>query len=307
MRTAFIKALEKEAARNQKIFLLTADLGFMVFENFAKKFPQRFINMGVGEANMVGTASGLALCGKIPIIYSIGNFVTLRVLEQIRNDICYQNANVKIVTVGAGFSYGFDGPTHYVIEDISVMRSLPNMVIISPADPIEVELATKKALRYKGPVYLRLGKTGEPNIHRNKPNFAVGKGLVVQKGKDATIISTGGITYNALQAAQMLTKKGIKIRVISMHTIKPLDKRLIIKAALETKKIFTLEEHSIVGGLGSAIAETISEISLRGVLLKRLAIKDCCVQTIGTQDYLRNKFSLSPEKIAKTIKGILNK
>lgn len=307
MRKAFVKTLEKEAKRNPKIFLLTADLGFMLFEDFAKRFPQRFINMGVGEANMIGAASGIALCGKIPIVYSISNFVTLRVLEQIRNDICYQNANVKIVGVGAGFGYGLDGLTHYVTEDIAIMRSLPNMVVISPADPIEVELATKKALRYGGPVYLRLGKTGEPIIHKNKPNFTIGKGLVIQNGKDATIISTGSITYNALQAAQMIAKNGLQIRVVSMHTIKPLDKQLVIKAALETKRIFTLEEHLITGGLGTAVAEVLSEASLKDVFLKRLAIRDCCVQIVGSQNYLRDKFSLSAKKIAKIIRNALSK
>lgn len=307
MRKAFIKTLEKEASRNPKIFLLTADLGFMLFEDFAKKFPLRFINMGVAEANMIGAASGLALCGKIPIVYSIGNFVTLRVLEQIRNDVCYQNANLKIVSVGAGFGYGFDGPTHYVTEDIAVMRSLPNMAVISPADPLEVGLATEKTIRHKGPVYLRLGKTGEPLIHKDKPRFTIGKGLILKNGKDATIISTGGITHNAISAAKILAKRNLQVGVISMHTIKPIDKNLIITTALETKMIFSLEEHSITGGLGTAVAEVLSEASLENVLLKRLGIKNCCIQTIGSQKYLRDKFSLSAEKIAKTIENILSK
>lgn len=307
MRKAFIETLEKEASKNPKIFLLTADLGFMLFENFEKRFPKRFINVGVGEANMIGAASGLALSGKIPIVYSIGNFVTLRVLEQIRNDICYQNANVKIVSVGAGFGYGLDGPTHYVIEDITVMRSLPNIVIISPVDPLEVKLATEAAIRHKGPVYLRLGKTGEPAIHKNKPNFVIGRGVVLQNGKDATIISTGGITYNAVVAAKKLAKKGFQIKVISMHTIKPLDEQLVIKTALETKRIFSLEEHSIIGGLGGAVAEVLAESSLKNIFFKKLGAPDRCLRTVGTREYLLDKFLLSAEKIAETIEKALKK
>ncbi len=301
MRTAFIKTLTKEAGKNPNIFLLTADLGFMLFEDFAKKFPKRFLNMGVSEANMIGAASGLALCGKIVVVYSIANFTTLRVLEQIRNDLCYQNANVKIVGVGSGFVYGYDGFTHYNLEDIAAIRSLPNITIVSPADPIEVELATKKILYRQGPIYLRLGKTGEPKIHKKKPRFSIGKGITIREGKKAVILATGSIVHQAIIASSLLEKKRIKVGVIDIHTIKPLDSQLIIKTAQTTTHLFTLEEHSIVGGLGSAVAEVLSEAKIKNLQFKRLGVPDKTHHFIGSREYLCQHFSLSPEKIVKTI------
>ena len=305
MRKAFVKILTQEAKKNQNIFLLTADLGFMLFEGFAKKFPDRFINIGVAEANMISAASGLALSGKTVITYSIANFTTIRVLEQIRNDLCYQNADVKVVGVGAGFAYDHDGFTHYNLEDIAVMRALPNITILSPADPIEAELATKAMLYQKGPVYLRLGKTGEPRIYKKEPNFSVGKGIVIQEGKDATILASGNIIHNAIKASLLLKKRGVEIEIISLHTIKPLDRGLIIRAAKKTGCVFTIEEHSIIGGLGSAVAEVISESRIKGLKFKRLGIPDKRQRIIGSQQYLRQKHFLSPQKITQQVLSVL--
>lgn len=307
MRNAFIGTLEKEAARNRDIILLTGDLGFTVFENFIKKFPDRFFNMGVAEANMVGVATGLALSGKIPFVYSIAPFVTMRPFEQIRNDICMHRANVKIIGVGGGLSYSYAGPTHHINEDIAIMRTLPNMTVVCPADPIETQLATQEIIKYNGPVYLRLGKKGEPAVHKSKPSFSLGKAILVKKGKDIALISSGPITHNVIQASNILTKHQLNPTVVSMHTITPLDGRLIAKIVRTHKLIFTIEEHSIVGGLGGAVAEFLSESDNKNYVFKRLGIpKEFCI-IIGDHDYLRNYYSLSPAKIAQTILKSISK
>ncbi len=241
MRNAFIKTLEIEASKNKGIILLTGDLGLTVFENFMTKFPHQFFNMGVAEANMMGMATGLALCGKIPIVYSIAPFVTLRPFEQIRNDICMHNANVKIIGVGGGLAYSHAGPTHHVNEDIAVMRTLPNMTVVCPADPIETELALKTAIKYNGPVYIRLGKKGESKIYNKKPSFSLGKGVIVEKGHDIALICSGPIIHNVIQASSILKKKGYKTTIVSMHTIAPLDYKLLSKIAKTHRTIFTRE------------------------------------------------------------------
>lgn len=305
MRDRFIKILENEASKNRNIILLTGDLGFTVFENFMTKFPHQFLNMGVAEANMMGVASGLALSGKLPIVYSIAPFVTLRPYEQIRNDICMHSANVKIIGVGGGLAYSHAGPTHHVNEDIAIMRTLPNMTVVCPADPIETELAVKAAMKYNGPVYIRLGKKGESNIYNKNPSFSLGKGIIVEKGHDIALICSGPIIYNVIRASNILKKKGYKTTIISMHTIAPLDYKLLSKIAKTHSAIFTIEEHSIIGGLGGSIAEFLSESNNKNYVFKRLGIpKEFCI-TIGDHNYLRDYYSLSPEKIAHTILKVI--
>lgn len=307
MRNAFIETLEKEAFKNKDIVLLTGDLGFTVFEKFSKKFPDRFINMGVAEANMVGVATGLALSGKIPFVYSIAPFVTLRPFEQIRNDVCMHRANVKIIGVGGGLSYSHAGPTHHVNEDIAVMRILPNMTVVCPADPIETELAVKAAIKYHGPVYIRLGKKGEPKIYNKKPSFSLGKGIIVEKGHDIALICSGPIIHNVIQASDILTKHKLNPTVVSMHTITPLDVRLIAKILMTHKVIFTIEEHSIIGGLGGAVAEFLSECYSKNYIFKRLGIPKEFCNIIGDHNYLRDYYSLTPAKIAQTILKSISK
>jgi len=301
MRTAFITTLTELAEKDKQIFLLTGDLGFSVLESFKEKFPDRFFDVGVAEANMVGIAAGLALSGKTVFIYSIVPFVTMRCFEQISNDLCYQNLNVKIIGVGGGLCYGSAGPTHHSITDIAIMRALPNMIVICPGDPIEAEMATKLSMLCKTPIYIRLGKGHEPNVHLQTPNFEIGKGITIKNGNDITIIAAGNSLYNAKCVSDKLMNKGIDARLISMHTIKPLDKEIVLKAAQETEAIFTIEEHSVIGGLGSAVAEVLAEGYTEKILFKRISLPDAFCKDVGNQEYLRRKNSLSIEQITNTI------
>lgn len=309
MRKEFISTLVKLAEKDERIFLLTGDLGFSVLEDFKNKFPNRYINVGIAEQNMMGIASGLALSGKIVFVYSIIPFLTMRCFEQIRVDVCYQNLNVKLIGVGAGFTYGSAGVTHHATEDVSIMRSLPNMCVVSPADPFEAESAVKAAVDHKGPVYIRLGSEKE-KIHLQELNFRLGKGIVVKDGKDITVISTGDLLRTVLEVSKKLAEKNIKTRIISMHTIKPLDKELILACVNETKAIFTVEEHNLIGGLGSAVSEIISEASQK-IIFERMGIPDGFVKEVGNQEYLRVKYNLSSDaifdKIMTKIEGYKNK
>lgn len=311
MRSAWIKTLTKLAETDKNIFLIVGDLGFGVIEEFRAKFPNQFLNAGIAEQNMTGIAAGLALSGKIVFTYSIGNFTTLRPLEQIRNDICYHNANVKIVSVGGGFDYYSLGPTHHATESLAIMRALPNMTVLAPGDPVEAELATRAIIKHKGPCYLRLGKA--PIIHQKKPNFKIGQAITVRQGEDLTLIASGGMLADALQIADLLAKKGLRARVLSMHTIKPIDEKAIIAAAGETKAIFTLEDHQITGGLGSAAAETLAQYSVKisgaglsknkntATIFKRFGVPDIFIKDIGSIEYIKQKLDLAAPQIVRQI------
>lgn len=303
MRTAFINTLHELAKKDKNIFLLNGDLGFSVLEEFTKAYPDRSLNMGVAEANMMGVAAGLALSGKTVFVYSIIPFVTARVFEQIRNDVALQKANVKIVGVGSGLTYGQLGPTHHSIEDIALMRALPNMVVVCPGDPYETAEATKALVALKGPAYLRIGKKGESMIHKHTPLFKVGKGIVIRKGHAGTLIATGNMLPTASTIVNELAKRGKKMRLISMHTIKPLDQLIIKKAMKETPAIFTLEEHNVIGGLGSAVAEVVAEHnqSKKIIHFRRFGIYDRFTLIAGSQDFLRAHHDLSCKAITKRI------
>jgi transketolase len=305
MRTAFVRALLDLASRDQRISLVVGDLGFGVVEPFAESYPSRFVNAGVAEQNMTSIAAGMALCGKVVFTYSIANFPTLRCFEQIRNDVCYHNADVKVVSVGGGLGYGSLGVSHHATEDIAVMRSLPNMTVVAPGDPVEVELATRALAAQPGPGYLRLGRSGEPKIHRDDIDFELGKAITVREGEDVCLIATGGLLLNAMKSAELLSREGIEARVLSMHTIKPLDTEVILAAARETHAIFAIEEHSIVGGLGSAVAEVLAESSDRKVPFKRLGLPPTFTCEVGSHDYLLSKYSLSPEGILARLEPTL--
>lgn len=304
MRQAFIKTIEKLAIENKNLVLLTADLGYTVFENFKTQFPDRFYNLGVAETNMIGMAAGLALSGMIPITYSIATFASLRPYEFIRNDVCYHNANVKMVGVGGGLGYGSAGFTHCNFEDLAVLRPLPNLVILNPADPMEAEILTELAIKHQGPVYLRLGKVGEPMIHQTKPKLKIGRGIIFQTGQQVAILSTGAITANVLRAMALLSRQGIKPTLAIMHTIKPIDTRMILQLATSHRVMISVEEHSITGGLGSAAAEILSEAG-SGIKFKRLGITKTDYSTSGSQEWLRDRCGLSPEKIAAAVQQIL--
>ena len=295
MRTAFIKTLCELAEQDERIWLLCGDLGYSVLEGFSGRFPNRFVNVGVAEQNMTGIAAGLALSGKVVFIYSIANFPVMRCLEQIRNDVCYHNLNVKIVTVGGGLTYGSLGYTHHGVEDIAVMRVLPNMTVIAPGDPVEARLATQAILNTPGPCYLRLGKAGEPVVHQIEPEFQVGKAISLQLGSDLTLISTGGMLQSVVLAAEKLASQGYSVQVLSMPTVYPLDEHSIVQAAKQTGKIITVEEHGL-GGLGSAVAEVLAlggiPVKFRLLRLQREAMK-----VAGSQTVLRSSQGLSIERI----------
>lgn len=301
MRKAFVKTLIDLAERDENVYLLTGDLGFGVFEDFIKRFPGRFLNCGVAEQNMIGVAAGLALSGKKPYVYSIVPFVTMRCFEQIRNDLCYQNLDVKIIGTGSGFSYGELGATHYGLEDIAVLRSLPNMVIFSPADPLETEELILKSYQIKNPSYIRLARSGEPLIHKNLPQLEIGKPLVLKEGEDGAVIATGSHQVGAgLEAVEKLKELGYHFKMINLHTLKPIDKEALLKELKDIKKVFTIEEHNKIGGLGSAVAEILAESDWQGKL-KIIAVPDEYPSEIGGPDYLRRKYFMAPEQIIDTI------
>jgi len=306
MRIAFVNTLYKLSKKNKDIILLTADLGFSVFEQYIKDLSKQYLNVGIAEQNMTGIAAGMAMEGKIPFIYSIVPFVTMRNFEQIRNDICYQNLNVKIVGVGAGFSYGPYGHTHHGLEDVGILRTLANLTIFCPGDPVETEFAVKSAVKIKGPVYIRLGRAGESAVYDNeRPELEVGRGSIIREGKDITIIATSTMLYSGKEVAKQLNKKGLSVRLISMHTIKPLDINLILESTRKTSAIFTLEEHSIIGGLGSAVAEVLAE-NKKAIIFKRIGVEDRFAKHMGDQKFMQKANGLDPNQILKTILKSIN-
>ncbi len=301
MRTAFIEELYRMAQDDPRIVLMVGDLGFGVVTPFMEHLPDQFVNAGVAEQNMTGMAAGMALSGKIVFTYSIANFPVIRPLEQIRNDVCYHNANVRIVAVGGGMAYGALGPSHHATEDLAVMRAIPNMLVVAPGDPMEARLATRALVAHEGPAYLRLGRAGEPDVHSEPPEFRLGRAIQVRDGGDVTLISTGGLLAETVKAAALLSEQGIHARVLSMHTVKPLDEEAVLEAARETSAIFTVEEHSIVGGLGSAVAEVLAEGCRVPVRFRRLGIPAKFSSEVGSQQYLRALYKLDAQGIAEQV------
>jgi transketolase len=305
MRKVFNTTLVKCAEKDPRIHLVLADIGYGEIEPFARKFPDRYINCGVMEQHMTGVACGIAMEGNIAITYSIANFPTLRCLEQIRNDVCYHNANVKIVIVGGGVSYGPLGISHHSTEDIAIMRALPNIVVLAPCDPQEAEAATHAMLAHEGPVYYRCGYVGEKPIHEKPINFKLGKAIRVEEGTDCTLIFSGPLGYEAKQAVAVAREKGYKCRLVSMHTIKPIDREEIICAAKDTNRIITIEEHNLSGGLGSAVAEVLADEGCLNIKMKRMAFPDVFVHEVGSQQYLREVYGLSVSEMVREIENIV--
>ena len=303
MRNAFLKKITELATKDKDIILLTADLGYGVFEDFESKFPQQFFNVGVAEQNMTGVASGLALEGKKVITYSIGNFPTLRCLEQIRNDACYHELNVTIVASGGGFSYGQLGMSHHATEDISIMRSLPNITVVVPSNPWETENAIEELISKNGVGYLRLDKT---NSDLKIPNqkFELGKAINYygNKKSDVVFIVAGGIILEVSKAVKILENYGISCKIISMHTIKPLDSKCVLDSLKNTKMLITVEEGNIVGGLGSAISELcMDEMKIPKDFL-RIGLLDTYTSIVGDQSFLREKYLMDSNYIVKKVK-----
>jgi transketolase len=305
LRSAFIYSLLELAQRDDRVTLVVGDLGFGVVTRFAEELPKQFVNAGVAEQNMTGLATGMALNGKIVFTYSIANFPVLRCLEQIRNDVCYHQANVKIVAVGGGMAYGSLGMSHHATEDIAIMRALPNMVVIAPNDPIESALATRAVAAHDGPCYLRLGRAGEPVIHNADLEFQIGKAITIRDGHDVTLLVTGGLLGNVLAVSDLLRDRGVHARVLSVPTIKPLDEEAVLQAARETNAIFTIEEHSVIGGLGGAVSEVLMEGSERRVRFKRIGLNSVFASRIGSQDYLRAEYGLDTSGILATVSRTL--
>lgn len=299
-RDGFGKALIELGRQSKDIVVLSADLTDSTRAAwFKKEFPERFFGLGVAEQDMIGTATGLALCGKIPFACTFGVFASGRAWDQIRASVAYMKANVKIAGTHGGISVGPDGATHQAIEEVSLMRILPNMTVIVPCDAIEARKATIEAARIKGPVYLRLGRCGVPVITKEDSPFRVGRADTLREGKDVTIFSCGQMVYEAMLACDMLAKEGVAARLVNMHTPKPIDKETILKAARETGAIVSVEEHTVLGGLGSAIAEVV--IQSYPVPMKMVGIQDKFGLS-GEPDELFKHFGLTPAEIVKAAK-----
>lgn len=289
MRKTFINTLIELARNDKDIVLITPDMGFSVLEPFFEEFPERSINCGIAEQNAVALAAGLALAGKKPYVYTIIPFLVERAFEQVRLDVAYMNTNVKLIGIGAGFTYGAAGATHHAIEDISLMRSLPNMTVCCPGDNNEAEQIVRQSIETTGPMYIRIGRHNRGIFDNN--NIEIGKASVIKEGKDIAVISTSNMLPDAAGYCKKLESEGRNPYFISMHTVKPIDKAIIEKLVNDGVEIHTLEEHSIIGGLGSAVAEVIAE-SGKGVKFKRIGIPDTFSHYIGSQKFIKKQFGL---------------
>ncbi len=302
MRKAFISTLVKLAEKDERIYLLTADMGFGLVEPFAEKYPDRFINIGVAEQNMIGVASGLALSGKVVFVYSIGNFPTMNCLDQIRNDVCHHNLNVNIVAGNTGLTYGALGSSHHATEDIAVMRALLNMTVVVPCDKTEAKIATKAVAELSSPCYLRLGRTELFVTYLEE--FKIGEAITIMEGCDIILIATGYMVDMAIQAALKFREELIGVRVINMHTIKPIDTEAILEALDSSSEIITIEEHSVIGGLGGAVAEVLAESGAR-TRLKRMGVPDTFRTQVGTHDELLKDCHLTVDDIVREVRDAL--
>ncbi len=298
-RQSYGEALEKLGEENNNIVVLDADLAGATKTNiFAKKFPERFFDMGIAEANMMGVAAGMSTCGKIPYVSTFAAFAAGRAYDQIRSSICYPKLNVKICATHSGITVGEDGATHQMIEDISLMRTLPNMTVMSVCDDIETKWAVKEISKINGPVYLRLARLATPIIYEENQKFEIGKAIQIGDGTDATIFATGVTVAEAIKAKEILANRGINIRVVDVHTIKPIDKEMIVKSAKETKRLISVEDHNIIGGLGSAISEVLTDEY--PCKLVRLGINDVFGKS-GNAVELMEYFGLTSEKIVQSV------
>lgn len=299
LRNNLVKVICEAAKTNENLFFVTADLGFNVLNPFYENFPNQFINVGIAEQNMASLSAGLALEGKKVFMYSIGNFSTLRCIEQIRNDICYHNADVKIVALAAGFAYGALGMSHHATEDIACMKSLPNLTVFSPCDPIETRAVTLAAINLNTPCYIRLGRGGEENIHDDsfdERKFEIGKAYKIADGNDGCMLSTGAITIEAKKAIEVLKKKGYNVSLYSFPTIKPIDEKLIKSLCEKYKHLITIEEHQKFGGFGSEIADVMSSFESK-TILHRIGLNDEFTSVVGDTNFLREQYKMDCNSI----------
>ena len=304
MRNNFLDTLTKLAEKDKNIILLTGDLGYGVFDNFESRFPGQYFNVGVAEQNMIGLATGLALEGKKVVTYSIGNFGTLRCLEQIRNDACYHEANITILANGGGFSYGSLGMSHHATEDLSIMRALPNISVVAPCTAYEASEATTAMITKGGVGDLRLDKDSAKDCFSNDP-FIIGKSRRYKEGKDLSLIVTGGILSEAYIASEELKKLGIKVRLVGMHSIKPIDIDEIKDSALNTGGIVTIEEHNKDGGLGSAVSEVCMDLKMIPNKFLRIGLANKFSSIVGSQQYLRARYKIDNQAIVKKVLDLI--
>ena len=301
MRDTFVKTLLEISKKDKNVYIVTGDLGFGVLKPFWTELPGQIINAGIAEQNMTSIAAGLAMQGKIVYTYSIGNFPTLRCIEQIRNDCAYHNANVKVVCVGGGFVYGSLGMSHHATEDIAMMRALPEVTVLAPGDLVEAECATKAIYETKGTCYLRLGRGGEKRIHEKLDGFSIGKAVEIQKGEKVAIFSTGAIFDEVKEACDELKKEGKNPTVYTFPTVKPIDREVILDCAKIHKAIITVEEHNLSGGFGSAVAEVLAEIDGAKAKLNRVGLDDRYSSIVGSQKYLRRQYHIDAKSIIEKI------
>lgn len=302
MRDTFVKTLLEIAKKDKNVYIVTGDLGFGVLRPFWEELPDQIINAGIAEQNMTSIAAGLALQGKIVYTYSIGNFPTLRCIEQIRNDCAYHDANVKVVCVGGGFVYGSLGMSHHATEDIAMMRALPDVTVVAPGDLVEAACATKAIYETPGTCYLRLGRGGEKQIHESIDNFEIGKAIKIKDGKNVALFSTGAIFDEVDEACKELEAEGITPTVYTFPTVKPIDKETILNCASKYNTIITVEEHNLSGGFGSAVAEVLAEDSDVKAKLVRIALDDRYSCIVGSQKYLRQQYSIDSKAIIHKVK-----
>lgn len=299
MRDAFVRALMREAAADPRLTLITGDLGFGVLKPFWETYPDQFVNAGIAEQGMTGLAAGLARTGRTVLTYSIGNFPTLRCIEQIRNDCAYHDANVKIVCVGGGFVYGSLGMSHHATEDMAVLRALPGVTVFTPGDPAEVEAVVPVMLRTPGTCYLRLGRGGEPMLHDGEvADWALPRALTLRQGTDVALLSAGGILTQTVSAARLLQKQGVSAEVVSFPCLKPIDREKLIELAGRFRHLVTVEEHNIVGGFGSAVCEVIAETGMP-CRVHRIGMEDVYSCIVGTQQYLRGQYRMDDRAICE--------
>lgn len=304
MRNAFAKTVTELADRDERVVLLSGDIGNRLFDGFKQRHPDRFLNCGVAEANMVGVSAGLAMAGMRPYVYTITPFVTTRVLEQIRVDLCYHELPVTIVGVGAGLSYASLGATHHSCEDIAFLRALPGMRVVCPADAHEVVAATAAALAQESPLYLRLGKKGEPLVHAGVPEFEIGRAIQLRQGSDVCLLGTGNILPVVQETADTLAP-GLSAAVVSFHTVKPLDEELLTHVFETYPLVVTVEEHSLIGGFGAAVAEWLGDGPPRRARLLRVGTSDEFLHEAGGQDYAREWYGLTAAAIAGRVREAL--
>ena len=290
-RTTFIQTLIELARKDDRIFLLTPDMGYSVLEKFREEFPDRFLNCGIAEQNTISIAAGLAASGKIVFVYSIIPFVTMRCFEQVRLDLAYNNSNVKLVGVGAGFTYGSAGTSHHAIEDIAIMRSIPNMTVLCPGDPIETRELIKRSYERYGPIYIRLGKNGEAKIHSEDMRINIGDTIQIKNGRDMILLTTSNTLELAKTWVDEWDDEGINVGLVSIPTLKPFNSKFIEELLKQNIPILSLEEHNIIGGLGSAVAEVIAE-SQKKVIFKRIGINDKFSHYVGNHDFQRDMMGL---------------